>query len=90
MVCSCQSAEGRAARYRWHDVFMFEGGLPPAGWEAAYKADLLLPEEVGPRVGRSRSWVLDMAKSGDLPCRRVGLQRLFVPAEVAEWMETWA
>jgi excisionase family DNA binding protein len=80
---------GRATRYRWPDVFLFEGGLPADGFEQLYRADLLLPEEVAARIGRSRDWVLDMAKSGELPCRRVGMQQRFVPAEIVQWLKTW-
>jgi excisionase family DNA binding protein len=80
---------GRRVGYRWHDVFMFEGGLPPDGFEQLYRADLLLPEEVAGRIGRSRDWVLETARSGELPSRRVGLQHRFVPAEVAQWLRSW-
>jgi predicted DNA-binding transcriptional regulator AlpA len=80
---------GRAAFYAWPDVFDFEGGQPRTGWQAAYRADLLLPEEVGAWIGRSRSWVLDAAKAGELPARRIGLQSRFVPREVAEWIAGW-
>ena len=81
---------GRRALYRVADVFVFEGDLPPDGREVAYRVDLMLPEEVGTLISRSRNWVLDRARSGELPCRRVGAQVRFVPAEVARWMETWA
>lgn len=81
---------GRSVLYRVADVFAFEGGLPPEGWEAAYRVDLMLPEEVGRLVSRGRDWVVDRANSGELPCRRVGSQVRFVGAEVARWMETWA
>lgn len=80
---------GRSVYYRWPDVFRFEGGLPPEGWEEAYRADLLLPEEVAERISRRRDWVLDAVKSGELPGRRVGSQVRFVPAEVARWLEGW-
>lgn len=80
---------GRSVLYRVADVFSFEGGPPPAGWDAAYRVDLMLPEEVGAQVARSRDWVLDLARSGELPCRRVGAQVRFVPAEVARWQENW-
>ena len=62
---------------------------PPAGWDAGYRVDLMLPEEVGAQVARSRDWVLDLARSGELSCRRVGAQVRFVPAEVALWQEGW-
>lgn len=81
---------GRSVLYRVADVFAFEGGPPPEGLEPAYRADLMLPEEVGAQVSRSRDWVVGRANSGELPCRRVGSQVRFVPAEVARWMESWA
>jgi len=80
---------GRAVFYTWPAVFDFEGGQPRAEWREAYKADLLLPEEVGARIGRSRNWVLDAANAGDLPARRIGLQTRFVPLEVTRWIGGW-
>lgn len=81
---------GRSVLYRVEDVFAFEGGQPPAGQDAAYRADLMLPDEVGTQVSRGRDWVLDLARSGELPCRRVGSQVRFVPSEVARWREGWS
>ena len=81
---------GRSVLYRLAEVFAFEGGPPLAGWDAAYRVDLMLPEEVGAQVARGRDWVLDRARSGELPCRRVGSQVRFQPAEVARWQESWA
>lgn len=77
-------------RYRWPDVFRFEGGLPPEGWEEAYQADLLRPEEVAARLGWRRDTIIDKAKAGLLPCRRVGSQYRFVPAEIDRWMAQWS
>jgi hypothetical protein len=81
---------GRSVFYRLRDVFAFEGGQPPEGWDAAYRVDLMLPEEVGVQVSRCRDWVLDRANAGELPCRRAGAQVRFVPAEVTLWLENWA
>jgi len=79
----------RSVAYRWAAVFRFEGGLPPDGEEKAYRKNLLLPEEVAVLASRSRDWVLERAKTGELPSRRVGLQVRFVPDEVTRWLETW-
>lgn len=80
----------RSVLYRINDVFAFEGGQPPEGQDAEYRVDLMLPEEVGELVSRGRDWVLDLARSGELPCRRVGSQLRFVPSEVVRWQAGWA
>ena len=79
----------RAVAYRWADVFRFEGGMPPTDWNAAYRCDLLLPEEVAEGISRKREWVCAAARAGDLPHRRVGLQFRFVPAEVTLFLGAW-
>ena len=83
---------GRSVLYRVWDVFAFSraGSRRTAAGGCAYRVDLMLPEEVGAQVSRNRDWVLDRANSGELPCRRVGAQVRFVPAEVTLWMESWA
>lgn len=81
---------GRSVYYTWPAVFEFEGGQPPDGLDAEYRADLMTPEQVGTLASRSRGWVLAAARGGDLPSRSVGLQRRFVPAEVRRWIEGWA
>jgi len=81
--------DGRHVRYLWPAVFRFEGGLPPKGFETAYMADLMTPEEVARRAEMSRDTILRKAKCGSLSARRVGLSFRFVPAEVDRWMATW-
>lgn len=72
-------------RYRWEDVFRFEGGLPPNERLDAYGQDLLTENEVAALFHCSPEVVLRAAKTGSLPCRRVGRAYRFVPVEVEHW-----
>ena len=81
--------DGRV-RYTWADVWAFEGGQPPAGQEAAYRADLLTPAEVAARADMTAERIVALARRGELPARRVGSTWRFVPAEIARWLiEAW-
>ena len=72
-------------RYRWQDVFLFEGGLPADDQLDAYGQDLLTEAEVAALFHCSQEVVFRAAKSGSLPCRRVGRAYRFVPVEVDNW-----
>lgn len=78
-------SDGTKLRYHWHDVFKFEGGLPPEGMVGAYQADLVTEEQVARRCSVTPSYVRNAAKTGSLPCRRVGRAYLYVPVEVETW-----
>lgn len=72
-------------RYRWDDVFLFEGGLPADDQLDAYGQNLLTENEVAALFYCSPEVVLRAAKTGSLPCRRVGRAYRFVPVEVEHW-----
>lgn len=72
-------------RYTWNDVFLFEGGLPADDQLDAYGQDLLTETEVATLFRCSSKVVLRAAKTGSLPCRRVGRAYRFVPVEVEHW-----
>lgn len=77
-------------RYAWADVWAYEGGQPPSGQEAAYRADLLTPEEVAARADMTAARIAELARRGEIPARRVGSKWRFVPAEVARWLaQAW-
>lgn len=76
---------GGLLRYAWPDVLAFEGGPPPAGLEAAYRRNLLTEDQVAAFCACSPGSIVDQAKSGLLPCRRIGRAYRFVPAEVELW-----
>ena len=82
--------DGGRIGYAEGDVFVFEGGLPPPGMWAAYRADLMTPEEVAARCPLGREAILARARRGALPARRIGTAWRFVPAEVARWLRGWA
>lgn len=81
--------DGTLLRYRWTDVFAFEGGPPPAGMDAAYAEDLLTGDDVAARCECGADTILKRAKTGLLPCRKIGRFTMFVPAEVAAWQSRW-
>ena len=62
-------------RYTWADVWAYEGGQPPEGMAAAYRADLLTPA------------VVAVMADSEIPVRRVGSKWRFVPAEIARWLD---
>jgi len=82
---------GGRIRYAWPDVWAYEGGQPPAGREAEYRADLLTPEEVASRAEMSPERITELARRGAIPARRVGSRWRFVPAEIARWLaDAWS
>jgi excisionase family DNA binding protein len=78
--------DGTRVAYSWPDVWDYEGGLPPIGHESEYQQSLVTPDRVAMLCTLGRGGVLRAARSGELPCRRVGRHRLFVPAEVERWL----
>jgi len=74
-------------RYAWRDVWDFEGGQPPAGMDAAYRADLLTPEAVAALADLRPAKITELARRGEIPARRIGATWRFVPAEVARWLD---
>lgn len=78
--------DGRV-RYTWEDVWAFEGGQPPAGMAAAYRADLLTPEDVAKLAEMTPERITELARRGEIPARRVGARWRFVPAEVVRWLD---
>jgi excisionase family DNA binding protein len=66
------------------------GGLDDM--DGAYRTDvkLLRPCDVVEMLGVSRSWLYDAAKSGRIPCVRLGSEDgpvRFRPEEIEEWLE---
>ena len=78
---------GGLLRYAWDDIFTFEGGPPPVGLEAEYRADLLTATQIGAFCGCSEGRVLADVKAGWLAHRRIGRFVRFVPAEVRLWQQ---
>jgi predicted DNA-binding transcriptional regulator AlpA len=74
-------------RYAWPDIFAFEGGQPPEGFEAEYRHNLLTATEVAAFCGCSETKVVREAKAGQLAVRRIGRALRFVPAEVGRWQK---
>lgn len=74
-------------RYRWHDVLLFEGGLPPIDLAEAYIEDLMLPKQVASVCDCGTEFIFKAAKTGVLPARRIGRAIRFVPDEVALWQQ---
>lgn len=74
-------------RYHWHDVLRFEGGLPPENMSADYLHDLMTDDMVAAVCACAATTILDAARSGRLPARRVGRVWRFVPQEVARWQQ---
>ena len=82
---------GGLLRYRWRDVFEFEGGLPPADRAAEYFSDLMRPAQVATVLNCAPDFILKAARKGVLPARRVGRSWRFVPGEVGRWQQqSWA
>lgn len=78
-------------RYRFCDVLVFEGGLPPAGRVEEYFADLMRPDQIATICSCAPEFILNAARKGTLPARRIGQAWRFVPGEVARWQqESWA
>ena len=77
----------RLLRYRWHDVLLFEGGLPPAELAEAYTADLMHPTQVAKVCCCKTSFLQAAVLKGTLPVRTIGRAPRFVPAEVALWQQ---
>lgn len=74
-------------RYTWRDVWAYEGGQPPAGMDAAYRADLLTPQAVAKLLELTPARINTLARQGEIPARRVGSKWRFVPAEIARWLD---
>ena len=52
--------------------------------------DLLRPNEIAHRLGVSRAWVYDAAKSGRIPSIRIGGEEgplRFVPEDIDRWID---
>ena len=81
---------GKRVGYAEQDVFAFEGGQPPEGLEEAYRAPLMRPEDVAALCPYRPETIIEKARAGALPCRRIGREYRFVPAEVARWLEGWS
>lgn len=79
--------QGGLLRYRWHDVLLFEGGLPPQGSDVDYTADLMRPDQVAAICSCGPDAISKAARKGALPARRIGRATRFVPGEVALWQQ---
>ena len=73
-------SDGAKVRYRWEDVFAFEGGQPPEGLAEAYTSDLLTERQAAALCSVKPSFILAAARKGELPARRIGRAFRFVPA----------
>lgn len=82
--------DGRRKGYDWASVWAFEGSHPPAGMEAAYRRPLLTPDDVAQLCPLKASTIVAKAKSGVLPCRKIGSRVRFVPAEIQRFLGAWA
>lgn len=80
---------GGRVGFSWSDVHAFEGGPPPAGLEAAYRAPLLTPADVARLCPYRPSTLRVLARQGLVPHRRVGVHVRFVRAEVEAWLGSW-
>ncbi len=74
-------------RYTWADVWAYEGGQPPEGMAAAYRADLLTPAVVAVMADMTPAKITELARRSEIPVRRVGSKWRFVPAEIARWLD---
>lgn len=72
-------------RYLWHDVLLFEGGLPPTDLAEAYTVDLMHPKQVAEVCSCKTGFLKAAVRKGALPVRTIGRAPRFVPAEVALW-----
>lgn len=81
---------GRRKGYDWRAIWAYEGGQPPHGMEAAYRRPLLTPEDVAQLFPLKASTIVTKAKSGLLPCRKIGSRIRFVPTEIQRFLEAWA
>ncbi len=59
-------------RYRWHDVLLFEGGLPPTDLAEAYAADLMHPKQVAEICCCKASFLQAAVRKGALPVGKTG------------------
>lgn len=75
--------------YHWHDIWTFEGGLPPEELEDEYRADLLTPEELAEVCPLKPRTLIRKATAGEIPHRRVGRAIRFVPYEAERWLRSW-
>lgn len=78
-------SDGAKVRYRWDDVFAFEGGPPPEGLAEAYTSDLLTERQAAGLCCVKPSFILTAARKGELPVRRIGRAFRFVPVELEAW-----
>lgn len=74
-------------RYHWHDVLLFEGGLPPTDLAEAYAADLMHPKQVAEICCCKASFLQAAVRKGALPVGKTGCAPRLVPAEVALWQQ---
>lgn len=82
--------DGTRAGYAWPDVFAFEGGQPPDGMEDDYREDLLTEEGVASLCIYKPDTIIQKARRGEIPHRRIGRFYRFVRAEVLLWLESWS
>ncbi len=47
-------------------------------------------EETAERLGVARTWIWNKARSGEIPCFKIGKYYFFIPEEVDAWMEKHA
>lgn len=76
--------------YHWHDIWTFEGGLPPAGLEDEYRAGLITPNELAEVCPLKPVTLIRKATEGEIPHRRVGRAVRFVPWEAERWLRSWS
>jgi hypothetical protein len=76
--------------YRWEDVWSFEGGLPPQGLEAAYRSDLVTPQELAEVCPLKPATLIRKAAVREIPHRRIGRAIRFIPFEAERWLQSWS
>ncbi|WP_300057666.1 helix-turn-helix domain-containing protein [Sulfitobacter sp.] len=83
----CAVSDGKKRRYTWDAVFDFEGGMPPEGLRAEYQSNLLTEHQAAGLCSVKPSYILNAARRGGLPCRRIGSAYRFVPIEIEAWQK---
>jgi excisionase family DNA binding protein len=77
---------GGSPAYPWSSVWRFVG-LSPKGREKVYARHLMTVDDVAKRCpGFSPGKIKRLARSGEIPARRVGKAWRFVPAEIEGWL----
>ncbi len=50
-------------------------------------SDLLTPEQIGQRLGRPAEWVMEQARKGTIPGRKIGRFWAFTEQDYADYLD---